>query len=498
MSSILNKNKTDKLLFWIAVFIMAAGILARLVILLQNRNLIIDECNIARNIYERGFVGLCHPLSYDQYAPPVFLWMLKLFTGIFGMGEQVLRLYSFLTSIGAIIFLYLVLKELTSLRSLWYPLALFVVGQVMIRYSTEAKQYMPDVFITLLLIWLALKVSIRDMPAYKFLALWFFIGSAVIWSSMPAVFMLAGVGLYYGYIAIQHKKYKKVALVVAISLLWLLQFLFYYKTILQPQIASSYLQQFHKEYFLYALPLHLSQWLHNYNVLAAILGAAADYHTLAMVFNILLLFLAIMVLLNKQRAVGILIITPLIAVVIAAMAHQFSLIPRVALFVTPLLLVLIGYGFELFMTVRFLVWRLMMVVIAFICIVNQNSVPKMIGSHFSTEDFTAGLRFFKEQNISGDRLYIHVGSVPAWIYYTQISPDRAKWAGFRDAQPLAWNVNYDSLATNAVGKRGLIFTSVYGDERTRISSIMGTHLTVIAKLDDQEKHRVFAYVYEKK
>ena len=151
----MNKTKTDKLLFWIAMFIIAAGIVTRIIVLLQNRDLIIDECNIARNIYERGFAGLAQPLSYEQYAPPVFLWMVKLFTVLFGMGEQVLRLYPLLTGFAAIIMLYLILKELTSLRSLWYPLALFVVAHMFIRYSTEVKQYMPDIFISLSLIWLA-------------------------------------------------------------------------------------------------------------------------------------------------------------------------------------------------------------------------------------------------------------------------------------------------------------------------------------------------------
>lgn len=494
----LNKNKTDKLLFWIAVFIMVAGIITRLVVLLQNRNLIIDECNIARNIYERGFAALAQPLDYEQYAPPVFLWALKLFTNLFGMSEQVLRLYPFLTSIGALIMMYLVLKEYTSLRSLWYPLVLFAVAHIMIRYSTEAKQYMPDVFITLLLIWLALKTDIRSMPSYKFLLFWFVIGSIAIWSSMPAVFILASVGVYYGYICLQQKEYKKLGLLIFLSLLWLGQFAFYYYAILKPQIQSDYLQQFHKDYFLYVLPHSYQQWKQDYHILADLLESAGGYHALAVIFHTLLILAATGVLLYKHTAKGLLIITPLAIVVIASMAHQFSLLNRVALFTLPLLLILIGYGFDLFLKVRFVAWRFLMVVIALICIVNHNNAYKMINKPFSTEDFTTGLSFLKKEHISGGQLYIHNGSRPALIYYTRMHPAKEEWAQFKDAHLLYWDANYDSIATNAGGRIALIITSIYPDELAHIRSVMEAHMQLVDKMDNHDKHRVFVYVYEKR
>lgn len=497
MKLALDKNKTDKLLFWIAMFIMAAGIIVRLVVLIQNRNLIIDECNIARNIYERNFITLAEPLSYEQYAPPIFLWIVKLFTLMFGMGEQVLRLYPLLTGIGAIIMLYFVLQEYISLRALWYPLVLFASGYIFIRYSTEVKQYMPDIFISLSLIWLALKVNIASTVWYKFVGLWLFVGTVAIWASMPSVFMLSGVGVYYGLVCLQSKSYKKLSLLVIIALLWLAQFVFYYYAILKPQIESDYLQNFHKDFFLF-FSLKPTLLKHNYEICSALLGHAAGYWSLSMAFHIVLIIMAITVLLYKQIARAALLVVPILAVIVAAMAHQYSLIPRVALFMMPLLLILIGYGFELLIRIRFIVWRLILVLIALICVKNYNSAAKMIQKPFSDEEFTTGLRFFKKEHIAGEHLYIHNGSRPALIYYTQISPDKNTWAQFKDAHLLYWGANYDSIAANTNGRIGLIFTSVYNDELTMIRNTMEAHLTVVAKLDDQKKHRVYAYVYQKK
>jgi len=492
----LTKQKTDKLLFWIATFIMLAGIITRIIVLLQNRNLIIDECNIARNIYERNFITLAEPLSYEQYAPPVFLWMLKICTGLFGMGEQALRLYPLLAGIGAVIMLYLVLKEYTSFNSLWYPLALFVVAHTFIRYSTEAKQYMPDALIALTLIWLALKIDILKTGAFKFIGLWFLIGSVAIWSSMPAVFMLAGVGFYYGIVCLQNRQYKKIALIVATALLWLGQFVFYYYAILKPQIDSDYLQRYHNDYFLF-FSYHLEHWKHNYYVCIELLKEAGGFSGLAVVFHLLLVLIAVVVLLYKNAARGILILIPLLAAVAAAMARQYSLIPRVALFMMPLLLILVGVGFDLLMRVRFMVWRAIIVVIALICIKNHNSASKMIREPFVNEEITRGLDFLKKANIQGDRLYAHNGARPGIIYYTQIHPHRQQWAQFQNTHLLSWDANYDEISASAQpGNTAFLFTSVYPEDLEHTRAIISAHLKEVSKLEQPEA-KVFAYIYTK-
>ena len=75
------KRKLLSLFGWGLIFI---GISFRLILFFQNRNLIIDEANIVRNIYERDFIGLLKPLSYQQYAPPLFLWMEELWSLLLG------------------------------------------------------------------------------------------------------------------------------------------------------------------------------------------------------------------------------------------------------------------------------------------------------------------------------------------------------------------------------------------------------------------------------
>jgi hypothetical protein len=42
---------------YIIAGIILAGAVVRIIVYLQNRNLIIDEANVTRNLYERSFAG---------------------------------------------------------------------------------------------------------------------------------------------------------------------------------------------------------------------------------------------------------------------------------------------------------------------------------------------------------------------------------------------------------------------------------------------------------
>ena len=99
----------------LALALLVAGIGLRIYIYLQNRNLIIDEANIACNIYERGFMALLQPLDYYQYAPPSFLWITKLSSLLFGMDEMELRLYPLLCGIADLLLFYKILRQLMPL-----------------------------------------------------------------------------------------------------------------------------------------------------------------------------------------------------------------------------------------------------------------------------------------------------------------------------------------------------------------------------------------------
>ena len=201
--------------------------------------------------------------------------------------------------------------------------------------------------------------------------------------------------------------------------------------------------------------------------------------------------------LKKRTAVALLILIPLIATIIAASFGQFSLIPRVALFMIPLILIMIGYGFENALLLRIKPLQVLIILIGLICAKNHNSI-KMIFEPFRNEQITDGLQFLQKNNISGQQVYVHHGARPAIMYYTEIHPDRQKWSQFKDAHMLWWDVRYDTVAQSNPGRVGFIYTSMSPDERIDCSKKVESHRKLLDKFEgDPYSIKCAAYVYEK-
>lgn len=431
----------DRLLYWAVALICALGISLRLVYYFQNPNLIIDEANVARNLAERDFAGFLLPLHFEQYAPPVFLWILKAFSLVFGYGEMALRLFPLLSGIAAIFVFYQILKTLLTAKTFWYPLAMLALGTIYIKHSAEVKQYMPDVLITLSLILLALKTDIQTTNPKKFLITWLFAGSLAVWSSMPSVFGLAGIGVYYSWFAMTEKKWKLFMQIIIPSLFWLTQFIIYYQLLLKQQISSDNLQRYHENYFLYALPNTQQEWIHNGKRLYAFIGELGGYTTLALVFNSVLICIGLVTLFKKQKQILFLFLLPIALVLLAAALHQYSLIERLILFSLPLGLVIIGFGFEKLMFIRFSVLKIGLILVALVCIENYSMLSLFFRNH-KFHELTEGMSYLKEKNVLGPELFIHHSSGDTYIYYTQLHPAKESWKDLTGARILKWDSDY--------------------------------------------------------
>ena len=470
----------DQFLAYIPYFIIGAGIVLRIAVFLSNRSLILDEVNVARNLFERNMLALAAPLSYHQFAPPLFLWSVKLVTLFFGFGEQSLRLFPFISGIASLWLMMLVLKRAVSLNALWYPLLLMSSGYIYIRYGTELKQYSSDVVITLGLLLLALKIDLLKVRPLTFVAIWCIAGSLAIWFSMPAVFVLAGVFGYYLSCLIRQDR-SRIGVLVLVGAVWGAQFLVYYFLLLKNEIRSDYLQSWHKDYFLIAIPRTTEQFIHNLDVCNNFLGAAMGNTTIAIAFNLLLLVIAVVFLVRKNAPVAILLLLPLVCLLGAAAFHKFTLLPRVVLFILPVILILSGIGLEQLLKVRSAVVRYSSLIIIAICLVNFNNF-QYIFKPFEVEEFKKGFDIAQQERINARHFYISDLITPIYFYYTNIHPSREKWKDLAGANQLAWNTNYDSLLQTFTGKSAVLYEG--GDETSFNNDLAVDHKyckTVVVK-----------------
>ena len=187
-------NKKFFYVFLGLIFIL--GFFFRVKAFVFSRSLWCDELFLFVNcVVKNGFFDMFGKLICMQSAPPLFLYIEKVFINLFGVNENVIRLFPFICSLFSIQLFYIFSK--IYLRKSWSLVAanlLFAINLPLIYYAQELKQYASDVLVFMLLfvllnnltiekftpkrvvlfILLTLIAPLLSMPSYFVLATWFF------------------------------------------------------------------------------------------------------------------------------------------------------------------------------------------------------------------------------------------------------------------------------------------------------------------------------------
>ncbi|MCC6186167.1 MAG: hypothetical protein IT256_03340 [Chitinophagaceae bacterium] len=462
----------------LALVVVLIGIVFRITIFVQNRNLIIDEANVVRNIYERGFLELLQPLKYEQYAAPIYLWSLEVFSHLFGYSEQAMRLSALLCGLGSIFVFWHLLRKVLPVNSLWLPLGLLCFAPILIKYSAEVKQYVPDAFVAICLVALALAIDIFLVSKKRFVITWLLAGSIAIWASQPSVFILASVGFYYFFQVAAKKEWQLFPLLVIIAIVWLAQFALYFEVILKNQINSSYLQNYHRPYFLFATPTSMEEWEHNWIRLREILNNTVGYNTYSWHAAIVFILLGAYRLLRQSLARFALFCFPILITLVAAALNQFSLIERVVLFILPFTMLMVGYGFAFLMSFRSEIAKIPVLIFG-LFILKEYNFASLFKEKFAFQEFTAGMDYILSKNGTGKELYIDCATVDDYIYYTEIHPDSAKYRPLYGAYLFKWaDTHFAEVAANISTPRAFFLFTGGGDgARNKVVDIVKQHHT---------------------
>jgi len=128
----------------------------------MGRSLWEDECHLALNLMNYGFVRLAQPLDYIQAAPILFIWTVKLIISVFGDGELAFRFFSFFCSVISLPLVFFVARELSNSRLVaTVTFFLFCINVTLIYFSAEFKQYPIDLSVYLLLVYITLSNKLQ-------------------------------------------------------------------------------------------------------------------------------------------------------------------------------------------------------------------------------------------------------------------------------------------------------------------------------------------------
>lgn len=171
---------------------VALGLIFRMIRYAQNLPLWSDECFLAVNFIQHGFLELLQPLDNGQIAPILFLWIERAAVMAFGFSEWSLRLGPIVCGLASM-FLFERLARAT-LRGIPLLLAVgaFAVSVHPIRHAAEAKPYAFDLLAALLLLGPA--VGWLNAPSRSW-RLWMLaaLTPVCLAASNPAVFVLGGI-----------------------------------------------------------------------------------------------------------------------------------------------------------------------------------------------------------------------------------------------------------------------------------------------------------------
>lgn len=415
------RTKLKEYIYLVSPFILFIGLLLRWVVYQQNRSLIMDEANLARNIVEKGVVDFFQSLDYHQYCPPLFLLWSKLNITLLGVNEYALKLAPLITGIAVLFLFWLLIKRVIKEDVVeWYLLMLLSFSTLAIRYSTEVKQYTSDTAITLLLIWIALQFKNKKWSIQNSL-LWMIMGSLLVWASMPSIFILAAIGFAFLYQSWTTQQKIPIGL-VASGVSWIFSFGIYFFSILHQDSATNGLKEYHHNFFFNFLPTNLDELLLSGKLILGLMTSVLDQTLVSFLFGILMLGSGGYTLIKKDKFAACLFLHPVLFALIASNFQLYSLIPRLSLFFIPLLMVVLGIGLATVWNKSTAIIKAGLIVLMIISVVNKEGY-QYFWKTMEFENSKACMVYLAKQKKEKELVFVQHDAVPAFSFYNNLHDD---------------------------------------------------------------------------
>ncbi len=433
----------------IGLLIILLGTALRLNVYVQNRSLIIDEANLARNIVERDYNRLFTTLDYEQYAPPLYSSLVKFLTQRFGVNEFVFRLPSLIAGILSLILLLAISKMvIKKYTGTWYALLLFAFSILAIRYATEFKPYAIDAAFTLGFIWWVLKTKQNGIR--KSIILWWAIlGALAIWFSMPVVFILASAG---SALLVEARKNDRrmIPYIALMGVSWIISFGVYYMSILHHDAHSDYLSNYHKSYFFNFIPTSFAEANQSIKLLISLLRSATDQTIISLAWAGITFLTGLVLLIRDNRFTSILLAGPILLCLVTSHLKLYSLIPRLTLFMIPLILLIMGMGVSFLWDKANRVGKIALAAVMILTIANKDGYT-YVWKSMEFENAKSVMQYINKNTSDDTFIFVQHDGVPAFIFYNEMY-DKA-W-GFQNYHLAHWRESAETVIRKSLDNTG--------------------------------------------
>jgi uncharacterized membrane protein len=331
---------------WAALFpvvLILIGATLRTAEYLHNKAIWLDEAHVALNILERGFADLLKPLDYNQAAPCGFLVAERWMIDHFGPSEYTLRFLPWIGSILALPLFWLFARHTLRTGAALIALTVFALSPGVIRYASEVKPYVIDVVATLVLMLLA-KRCLTNESGRKWLAALAVAGAAAVWCSFTSIFILAGIGITLSGAALSDRRGLRFAGILLVGVAWLASFGAYYLVSIRFTGGNEVLRSWWTETFMPLPPTSLSDLNWFVRTFFDLFRDPAGIPTVGI--GATLFVLGTLSFLFRDRRLLLLLLAPFPFALLASGLERYPFTERLLLFAAPLILVVVGEGFD--------------------------------------------------------------------------------------------------------------------------------------------------------
>jgi hypothetical protein len=404
--------------------IVVVGMCLRVGQYIANPAMWTDELLLSENIIRLPLLSLLTTsLDNGQVAPGGFLLIEKLAVLTLGPHAPALRLMPLLCAL-----LALVLFRRVSTRMLtgWGPaisVALFAFAAPLIAFGSQVKQYSADVFVAVLMLWVAIEVESEEVTVAR--AGWAcVIGAAVVWLSQAAVFVLLGLCVALALHAIRGYQAKTISnprLIILVMFVWAASTVA--ATTAGLALMSPDRYEFMRTFWADGLlPYSLTDaikglWpLRQLQTLLGVGGPASLGYRSPWIF--IILCAGGLGLLWRRHDYGLMLAAPIGVTLLAAAARRYPFSDRLILFLVPSLLVALAASLEWVRQTASSVSSKAGGAVALLVLAVPVLYPSLTRQPiYQTENVAPVLAYVRDHWQAADSAYVYYGADLAMTFY---------------------------------------------------------------------------------
>ena len=327
-----------------ALVLLGSGL--RLVPMLQNRNLWIDEAMLGLNLVERSPQQLLKPLDWNQAAPVGFLLTVAATMMSFGTSEWAMRLFPFIGSMLGLIGFAWIAPRMPAPAAATLGIALFAISPHLVDYSAECQQYATDAALAVGIFAAGLSL-LQGAGGFRRWAVFAGVGAAAVWFSHPVAFVLGGVGGAIFLDALVKKDRMRILACLGMIACWLTSFALCYFLFVAQLGNNQFLLDYWAGHFLPLPPKELGDvtWLadHFFGPIGYP-GGLGGTEVKAGGIAAVLLAVGVAGFWRERWPIAVALVVPGVLALFASGVHMYPFAGRLLLFLVPMLLLGVARG----------------------------------------------------------------------------------------------------------------------------------------------------------